>query len=150
MPAPRTNRQSGTMEPRAESMPEAGPTAPAEGELPSRQGLIARLETQRTELLRAMSCVNLARRTIEPHVVDVPVGSMGPVTPRQHQGYRQRVVEALNDASEALGTAYPMLERIAQALAIEEILREHTPVERTPTSAHSRTPALDRSAATKR
>ena len=110
----------------------------------------------RTETARGSSAVwralrdELGRTRPEPHVVDVPVGSMGPVTPRQHQGYRQRVVEALNDASEALGTAYPMLERIAQALAIEEILREHTPVERTPTSADSRTPALDRSAATKR
>ena len=58
MPAPRTNRQSGTMEPRAESMPEAGPTAPAEGELPSRQGLIARLETQLNDILAAVSKVS--------------------------------------------------------------------------------------------
>jgi hypothetical protein len=31
------------------------------------------------------------------------------------------VLDALNDAAEALRTAYPMLERIAYALAVDEI-----------------------------
>ena len=99
----------------------------APSELPSRAALIARLETQRTELLRAMSCVSLERRTIEQHVAKPPFGPASPLGARPHEIYRQRVLEALRDAGEALGTAYPMLERIAHALDVEQILKGHVP-----------------------
>ena len=105
---------------------QASQATQAPGELPSREALIGRLEAQRAELLRAMSCVNLARRTIEEHVARPPFGGERPVSPEQHEFYRQRVLEALSDAAEGLRTAYPLLERIAQALAVEEILKEHT------------------------
>ena len=118
---------------------EASPVARTEGlgqvsqearnpdELPSREALVAHLETQRAELLHAMSCLDVARRTIEQHLANPPFGSQLVVSPKDHEFYRGRVLETLNDAGEALRTAYPMLERIAQALAVEEILREHTP-----------------------
>jgi hypothetical protein len=90
-------------------------------QLPNREALIARLETQRSELLRAMSCVSLARRTIEEHAAYQPQRQI-PVDPEEHAFYRQRVLAALRDARDALGTPYPMLERIAQALDVEKIL----------------------------
>lgn len=105
---------------------QASQATQAPAELPSREALTGRLEAQRVELLRAMSCVNLARRTIEEHVARPPFGDERPVSPEQHELYRQRVLEALSDAGEGLRTAYPLLERIAQALAVEEILKEHT------------------------
>lgn len=96
-------------------------------ELPSRAALIARLEAQRTELLCAMSNVNLARRTIEEHAAYPRFAGDLPTTPEQHARYRQRVLEALKDAGEALATAYPMLEKIAAALEVEEMLKEQPP-----------------------
>ena len=60
------------------------------GDLPSRAALVARLEAQRAELLRAMSDVNLARRTIEAHAAHPSFGQP-PVSPAQHARYRQRV-----------------------------------------------------------
>ena len=45
----------------------------------------------------------------------------------KHEVYEERVLEALNGAGEALATAYPMLERIAAALDVEEMLKEHAP-----------------------
>ena len=123
--------------PRRPETRQAEPTAPAvvpgqasratrdSGELPSREALIGRLEAQRAELLQAMSCVSLARHTIEQHVATPPFEGERPVSPEQHEHYRQRVLVALNDAGEALRMAYPMLEGIAQALAVEEILKEH-------------------------
>ena len=96
-------------------------------ELPSREALIARLEAQRAELLSAMSNVNLARRTIEEHAAYPRFAGDLPTTPEQHARYRQRVLEALKDAAEALATAYPMLEKIAAALEVEEMLRQQPP-----------------------
>lgn len=47
-----------------------------------------------------------------------------------------RVLEALSDAGEALHTAYPVLvERVAQALAVEEILKQHAPAIASPAAA---------------
>jgi hypothetical protein len=116
-----------------------GPGQPATAtdtptQLPNREALIARLEAQRTELLRAMSCVSLARRTIEEHAAYQPQNHI-PVDPKEHEFYRQRVLAALHDARDALGTAYPMLERIAQALDVEKILAH--PPEREPSRAHA-------------
>jgi hypothetical protein len=37
------------------------------------------------------------------------------------------VLEALKDAGEALAGAYPMLEKIAAALEVEEMLKEQPP-----------------------
>ena len=79
----------------------------------------ARLEAQRAELLRVMECVNRARRTLEQHVVKESPGS------ERHHFYEQRVLESLDVAKQALATAYPMLERIAEALHVGEILKEH-------------------------
>jgi hypothetical protein len=87
--------------------------------LPSRASLTARLEAQRAELLRVMECVNRARRTLEQHVVRESPGS------ERHHFYEQRVLESLDVAKQALATAYPMLERIAEALHVGEILKEH-------------------------
>jgi hypothetical protein len=95
--------------------------------LPSRDALVTRLEAQRAELVRAMSDVNLARFTIEQHVDTPPFGGESPETLEEHGLYRQRVLEVLADAAQALRTAYPTLERIAQALAVEEILKWHMP-----------------------
>jgi len=94
--------------------------------LPSRQALSARLEAQRAELLRAMAGVHRARRTIEGHIAYPPYRVGLSVSAEQHADYRQRVLEALGDASEALGTAYPLLERIAAALEVEEMLKEQS------------------------
>jgi hypothetical protein len=106
-------------------------------ELPDRKALIARLETQRTELLRAMSCVRLARRTIEEHAARDP--HHPGIDPEE--SYRQRVLAALEDARDALGIAYPILERIAEALDVEELLARGP--QRQPASAKS--PAAVRS-----
>jgi hypothetical protein len=105
-------------------------------ELPNREALVERLEAQRADLLRAMASVNLAERTISQHVANAPLGRD-----------RQRALEALSDAGEALRTAYPLLERIAQALAVEEILKQHTPATEATRSesASAATSALPRS-----
>ena len=95
------------------------------GDLPSREALTARLESQRLELLRAMACVHVARRTIEEHGAEPRHGDVLPLKAEQHEGYRQRVLEALSVAGDALATAYPMLERIAEALDAEEMLKAH-------------------------
>ena len=86
-------------------------------ELPSRAALIARLEVQRAELLRAMECVTRARRTLEQHITYS-------VTSARHRTNEQRVLESLEDATDALATACPMLERIAEALHVDEILKD--------------------------
>lgn len=88
-------------------------------ELPSRASLTARLEAQRAELLRVMECVNRARRTLEQHVVKESPTSV------QDHFYERRVLESLDIAQQALAAAYPMLERIAEALHVDEILKEH-------------------------
>jgi hypothetical protein len=98
--------------------------------------LVARLEAQRIELLRAMSCVSLARRTIEEHAAYQPLSDI-PADPKEHEFYRQRVLAALRDARDALGTAYPMLERIAQALDVEEILAHPREREPSPAKPHA-------------
>jgi len=98
---------------------ETGPSGTPASELPSRASLTARLEAQRAELLRVMECVNRARRTLEQHVVKESPGS------ERHHFYEQRVLESLDVAKQALATAYPMLERIAEALHVGEILKEH-------------------------
>jgi hypothetical protein len=105
---------------------------PESAGLPGRKALVARLEAQRLELIRAMACVNGARRTIEQHVAKPPFGGERPVSPEQHELYRQQVLAALSDAGDALHTAYPMLERVAQALVVEEILKEHAPPNEAP------------------
>jgi hypothetical protein len=66
-----------------------------------------------------MECVNRARRTLEQHVA-----KESPASERQ-RCYEQRVLESLDVAKQALATAYPMLERIAEALHVDEILKEH-------------------------
>ena len=99
-----------------ETVPSGVPTC----DLPSRAALTARLEAQRVELLRVMECVNRARRTLEEHIVRHS-------TSEQHRFHEQRVLESLDDAKQALATAYPMLERIAEALHVDEILKEHAP-----------------------
>ena len=95
-------------------------------ELLNRKALSERLEAQRLDLLRAMSCVSRAQRTIEEHVGAPTAGAGAPIAERQQEPYCQHVLDALHDAAEALRTAYPMLERIAQALAVEEILEAPT------------------------
>jgi hypothetical protein len=136
--------------------PTAGPAltsaAPRDPDgLPSREALIGRLEAQRVELLRAMSSVNLAQRTIAQHVAKPPFAGEPLLSPEQHELYRQRVLEALSDAGEALRTAYPMLEGIAEALAVEQILKEHmSAAEASPSGSASDTseagPSRDRRA----
>jgi hypothetical protein len=96
------------------------------GDLPSREALTARLESQCLELLRAMTCVHLARRTIEEHGAEPRHGDVLPIRPEQHGVYRQRVLEALSVAGDALATAYPLLESIARALEADEMLKAHT------------------------
>jgi len=109
------------------------------GELPNRRALIARLESQRSELLRAMACVHLARRTIGEHVAQPLHGDLIRFRSEQHQIYRQRVLDALSVAGDALATAYPMLERIARALDAGEMLKEYA-------AEHSQPPAARRPA----
>lgn len=131
----RTHRRA---KPPRQEILQAKPVAPAVGPalsseatrdpevLPSRAALVARLEAQRSELLRAMSGVDFARRTIEQHRA-IPTAGAPPVDPEEHEVFRQRVLEALSSAGGALATAYPMLERIVQALTVEEILKQHVP-----------------------
>ena len=110
MPAPITDRQP--RNPRVHK-----PTVRREGdpidapncELPSREALTVRLEAQRAELLRVMERVNRAHNMLEGHIVS-----------------EQRVLESLNDAKQSLATAYPMLERIAEALHVDKILKEQS------------------------
>jgi hypothetical protein len=109
-------------------------------ELPDRKALTARLERQRTELLRAMSCVSLARRTIEEEHAARDPHHLGN-DPAGQDVYRQRVLAALHGARDALGIAYPILERIAEALDVEELLARGA--KRQPPSAKS--PAAVRS-----
>ena len=121
MPAPITVREPRSTRPHKRTTQRA--TRPADaptGELPSRAALVARLEAQRTELLRVMECVNRARGTIEQQVVKQSVSS------KRERFLEQRVLRSLDDAKEALATAYPMLERIAEALHVDEILKPHT------------------------
>ena len=108
------------------------------GDLPSRKSLVARLESQRLELLRAMTCVHLARRTIEQHVAEPRHSDVRALRPEQHETYRQRVLEALGVAGDALATAYPMLERIARALDAGEMLKEHMAERSQPTPPPAR------------
>lgn len=89
---------------------ETGPSGVPPCELRSRAALIAHLEAQRAELLRAMECMNRAIRTLERRVVT-------------HGLDDQRVLELLDDAKQALATAYPMLEEIAEALHVDAILK---------------------------
>jgi hypothetical protein len=77
--------------------------------------LTAHLEAQRTELLRVMEFVNQARRTLEEHIVKHSLTSEG----------QQHLLETLDNAKQSLATAYPMLVRIAEALHVDKILREH-------------------------
>jgi hypothetical protein len=109
-------------------------------DLPNRRALTSRIESQRLELLRAMACVHLARRMIEEHVAEPRHGDVIPLRPEQHENYRQRVLEALSIADDALATAYPMLERIAQALDADEMLKEYE-------AEHAEPPPARRSAA---
>jgi hypothetical protein len=105
------------------------------GDLPSREALTARLESQRLELLRAMACVHLARRTIEEHGAEPGHGDVLPFRAEQQEVYRQRVLEALHVAGEALARGYPMLERIAEALDAGEMLKARTGESSQPPSA---------------
>lgn len=91
-------------------------------DLPSRKALTGRLESQRLELLRAMACIHLARRTIEEHGADPGHRDVLPFRAGQHEAYRQRVLEALLVAGDALARGYPMLERIAEALDAGQML----------------------------
>lgn len=95
-------------------------------DLPTRKALTARLESQRRELLRAMACVHLARRTIEEHGAEPGHRDVLPFGAEQHEHYRQRVLEALLVAGDALARGYPMLERIAEALAAAQMLNAQT------------------------
>ena len=111
MPASITDRQPPNPKVRKRTVNrESDPADAPPCELPSRAALIAHLEAQRAELLRAMECVNRARRTLEQRVVN-------------HA--EKRVLESLDNAKQALATAYPMLEGIAEALHVDEILKEH-------------------------
>jgi hypothetical protein len=56
-----------------------------------------------------MERVNRAHNMLEGHIVS-----------------EQRVLESLNDAKQSLATAYPMLERIAEALHVDKILKEQS------------------------
>jgi len=62
-----------------------------------------------------MECVNRARRTLEEHIV----GHW--FTSERHRFNEQRVLESLDDAQQSLAAAYPMLERIAEALHVDKI-----------------------------
>jgi len=119
-------RKTDTTKSRRREARPADTPAPESGELLSRAALATRLEAQRTDLLRAMSCVGLAQRTIDEHLANPKPGGAAPVSAREAELHRQRVLDALQDAGEALRMAYPMLERIAQALAVDEILKQQT------------------------
>jgi len=93
------------------------------GDLPSREALSARLESQRLELLRAMARICLARRTIDEHAAEPGHGDVIPFKDEHHAIYRQRVLDALSVAGNSLATAYPILERIAQILNAGEMLK---------------------------
>jgi hypothetical protein len=97
------------------------PASTANSGFPSRAALTARLEAQRAELLRVMECVNRAHQTLEALV------KHSATSEQQHRFYEQSALELLNDAKQSLGAAYPMLERIAEALHADKILEEHTP-----------------------
>lgn len=119
MPTPFTDRQPRNPKAHKRTVRRAsGPTDAPNRELPSRAALIARLEAQRAELLRVMECVNRAQRTLEEHIVK------NSLTSEQHRFYEQRMLESLNDAKQSLATAYPMLERIAEALHVDKILKK--------------------------
>jgi len=119
MPAPITDRQPRrTRQHKHTVQKETVPSGVPPCELPSRAALTARLEAQRAELLRVMECVNRARRTLEEHIIKHSL------TSDQHRFYERRVLDSLDDAKQSLATAYPMLERIAEALHVEEILKE--------------------------
>ena len=121
MPASITDRQPRSTGPHKRKMQtETRPAGAPTGELPSREALVARLEAQRTELLRVMECVNRARGTIEQQLVKQSLSS------KRERFLEQHVLKSLDDAKEALATAYPMLERIAEALHVDEILKPHT------------------------
>jgi hypothetical protein len=62
-----------------------------------------------------MEFVNQARRTLEEHIVKQSLTSEG----------QQHLLETLDNAKQSLATAYPMLVRIAEALHVDKILREH-------------------------
>ena len=116
MPASITDRQPPNPKARKRTVKrESGPADAPPCELPSRAALTARLEAQRAELLRAMECVNRAHRALEDHIV------RHSLTAEQHRFYEQRMLESLNDAKQSLATAYPMLERIAEALHVDKI-----------------------------
>ena len=117
MPTPSADRQGRKARPRKHTVrKETVPSSVLTYELPSRAALIARLEAQRVELLCVMECVNRARRTLEDNIVNQAVAS------EQHRFYEQCVLESLDDAKQALATAYPMLERISAAIHVDEIL----------------------------
>ena len=119
MPTPVTDRQrQKTPQHKATTQKETAPSGVSMCDLPSRKALATRLEAQRAELLRVMECVNRARRTLEEHIV----GHW--FTSERHRFNEQRVLESLDDAQQSLAAAYPMLERIAEALHVEEILKE--------------------------
>ncbi|HYL03344.1 MAG TPA: hypothetical protein VEU54_07980 [Steroidobacteraceae bacterium] len=126
---------------KAKSSTENPPEKQEAVELPTREALAARLEAQRAELLRAMTCVNSARRTLEEHVAKPPFGGVIALSPSQHKSYREQVLEALTDAGEALATAYPMLERVAEALDVEELLQQHAPSKRPPEESAATPPS---------
>jgi hypothetical protein len=97
-----------------------------------------------------MSCVNLAKRIIEEHTLTPPVGAALSHKPNPSELYQQRVLDALSDAGEALAAAYPILERIAQGLAVAAILAERTPEESGATGERLEEPtAAGRSAASR-
>lgn len=119
MPSPTTGRQAQRTRPhKRAAQKEPGRSYVPPAELPSRAALTARLEAQRVELLTAMECVNRARRALEEHVKYSSASE-------QHRLHEQRVLESLDDAKQSLAAAYPMLERIAEALHVEQILKEH-------------------------
>jgi hypothetical protein len=70
-----------------------------------------------------MACVHLARRTIEEHGAEPGHRDVLPFRAEQHEVYRQRVLEALLVAGDALARGYPMLERIAEALDAGKLLK---------------------------
>src|SRR5258708_17479131 len=99
------------------------------GEFPSREALTTHLEAQRKTLLRAMACVSRAHRTLEKHLAKLSAAgeALSPGAKRQEL-YELRALEALGEAGQALATAYPMLQRIADAPDVVEILKEPAPV----------------------
>jgi hypothetical protein len=82
-----------------------------------------------------MACVHLARCTLEQHReahADLPAFRGG-----QDGSYEGRVLEALCVAGDALASAYPMLERIAQALDARKMLKPRTVERSEPNPARS-------------